>query len=116
MKIDGVTMPVMNLKVGWDDIENEQITEAGTSFVEVIRASKRVLNFSSSGMSCAQMATLLTAILRKAEVVITEFHDPELNANGTGTFRPRTPTSDQIRRRDGTVIGYENIQFTAKEV
>jgi hypothetical protein len=116
MKIDGVTMPVMDLDTGYEIIEKEETTEAGTSFVEVIRASRRVLNFSSNGMTCAQMATLLTAIEGKAEVVITEFHDPKLNANGTGTFRPRGQVVKSIRRRSGVIIGYENIRFTAKEV
>jgi len=116
MKIDGVTMPMMKINVTYGRIEKEDMNESGTTLTETIRLGKRTINFSSRGMTCSQMATLLTAVNASAEVVISEFHDPQLNANGTGTFKTTQPTADDISRRNGDVAGWANVRFTATEV
>ena len=115
MKIDGVTMPVMDLEVSYFNKENEIENENGNTLSEVIALGKRQLSFSSKGMTNEQMATLFTAVVAQSTVVITEYTDPKLNANGSGTFKPKTPTAKQVRTRAGVVKGWKNITFIAIE-
>lgn len=117
MKIDTVQMPRMALDVGYFNIENTDLSETGLTLIQVVASGKRQLNFSSTGMTNAQMAVLLTAIAGKSSVAITEFNDPKANAaTGSGTFRPLTPSATEIKRFSGEVVGWKNIKFVATEL
>lgn len=117
MKIDGTTMPRMELDVGYFNIENTGLSETGLTLIQVVALGKRQLNFSSTGMTNAQMAVLLTAVAAKSSVAITELNDPKANnSSGSGTFRPITPTAKEIKRFSGEVVGWKDIRFTAIEL
>ena len=117
MKIDGVTMPQMHIEVSYFNKEKTAENEEGPTIIYPIALGKRNIVFTSKGMSKTGMATLLTAIVGKSTVVISEYNDPKTNTTlETGTFRPTTPTGKEIIRNNGVLVGWESIQFTAVEI